>query len=428
MSKISFNCLQSLCNFGFLKSDDLHKSSLNQKRSDRSQRSGKHSATEIHDYQNENPKVRKLSALESKKDLETPAKVEKKECTVTEKDFRIMQILKSGKNWKTYLVKKENEDKVYAMKLIGRKRMAKCCISDQMTMEKEILEKSKHPFIPKLAWSFENEKKVFLVMEYVEGGSSLRHILKYLSRFSEEITRFYSAEVLLTIEYLHTELQVAYNDIHLRNFLLDPKGHIKLIDFCQAKRLSSHNSLKETPMSSPTLRASDPTFEQMNDFWGLGCLMYELLTGKKPYSEGDGDQENEDVSPTSQLSWPSCVSKNAKDLITRLLTPNMSERLGYHGIDEIKKHPFFSQTNWEKMLNKSVYPPLVPSQFKDEHKDFEDDDDDGLDNLRTSDDVHHVSLDRIIEGSSLMHSDEDIDAISFDRTTGMTITNSILGH
>jgi len=80
------------------------------------------------------------------------------------------------------------------------------------------------------------------------------------------------------------------------------------------------------------------------------------------------------------------------------------------------------------MLNKSVYPPLVPSQFKDEHKDFEDEDDDGLDNLRTSDDVHHVSLDRIIEGSSLMHSDEDIDAISFDRTTGMTITNSILGH
>ncbi len=92
MSKISFNCLQSLCNFGFLRSDDLHKSSLNQKRSDRSQKSMKHSATDICELQNENPKVRKISALESKKDVDTPSKVEKKECTVTEKDFRIMQV------------------------------------------------------------------------------------------------------------------------------------------------------------------------------------------------------------------------------------------------------------------------------------------------------------------------------------------------
>jgi serine/threonine protein kinase len=234
--------------------------------------------------------------------------------------------------------------------------------------------------------------------------------------------------VLLTIEYLHTELQIAYNDIRLKNFLLDPKGHIKLIDFCQAKRLSGPSSLKDTPLNSPTIKPADPSFEQMNDFWGLGCLMYELLTGKKPYSDGDGDENrsHDEISPTSHLSWPSCVSKNAKDLITRLLTPHMSERLGYHGIDEIKKHPFFAQTNWDKMFNKSVYPPLVPSEFRDEHKDFEDDDDDGFDNLRTSDDVHHVSLDKIIEGSSLMQSDEDVDAISFDRTTGLT--NSILGH
>jgi len=81
---------------------------------------------------------------------------------------------------------------------------------------------------------------------------------------------------------------------------LDPKGHIKLIDFCQAKRLSGPSSLKDTPLNSPTIRPADPSFEQMNDFWGLGCLMYELLTGKKPYSDGDGDENrsHDEISPT----------------------------------------------------------------------------------------------------------------------------------
>ncbi len=92
-------------------------------------------------------------------------------------------------------------------------------------VEKEILERAKNPFIPKLEWYFENHKKIFFVMEFVEGGGKplqkmkekaefyigkLKHILRKLSRFSEEITRFYSSEIILVLEYLHNDLQVSY--------------------------------------------------------------------------------------------------------------------------------------------------------------------------------------------------------------------------
>jgi len=422
--KTSSNWLQNLCSLEFFKAKDLRRSSLNKPLRPAKIQTQCPKTEPLRLIEEQIPS-RKTSLQESKRDFDTPVKNEKR-TSITEKDFRIMQILRSGINWKTFLVKKENEDKVYAMKLIGRKRMAKNSVADQVAMEREILEKAKHPFIPKLAWYFENEKKIFIVMEFVEGGGTLHHILRKLSRFSEEITRFYSAEIILTLEYLHKELQVAYNDVRLRHFLLDSQGHIKLIDFCQAKKINSRNSLKDSPLSSPYLKGEETRFEQMNDFLALGHLIYELLTGKKPYVDENGcdDISNDEISPTSQLSWPSFVSKNAKDLITRLLNPNTSERLGFNGFDEIKKHAFFAQTNWDKMLSKSVYPPLTPSQFKDEQKDFEDMDED-WEEVKGFECLKPYSLDKIPEGSSLVNSDEDVDAMSFDRTTGIS---SILGH
>jgi len=111
-----------------------------------------------------------------------------------------------------------------------------------MLVEKSILLRAHHPFIPKLSYEFENEKNVFLVLEYVEGGMNLRlillnflgdlfSILKNFNRFSEEITRFYSAEIILALEYLHKHMNVIYRDLKPENILFDEDGHIRLIDF-----------------------------------------------------------------------------------------------------------------------------------------------------------------------------------------------------
>lgn len=430
MSKSSFSCFSSLCNFSLLRSEDLRKTSLQrQSNSFPAQQQSDIKETPLLEpllLKNDSTNSRVSSRNETRKEIETPSsRAEKEKGLVTEKDFRILQVLKSGKNYRVYLVKKESEEKVYAMKLIGKKKMEKICITDQVLMEREILERAKSPFIPKLEWYFENNKKIFFVMEFVEGGGKLKHILRKLSRFSEEITRFYSSEIILVLEYLHNEMQVSYNDVRLRNFLLDEQGHIKLLDYSQAKRFSGSESPKDKDaahnISSNTLKETNCTncCEEFTDFHGLGLLIYEMLTGKKPFSESEAEAgAAEDLSPTSHLSWPTYVSKNAKDLVTRLISKDVGEGLHFEDIGEIKRHPFFSQVNWEKMQNKSVYPPLVPSEYKgdsDEFEDLEDDDenDEGI-NLKC---MRKPSLEKIIEDMSVSYSEDiNINAVSFTRS------------
>jgi len=422
---MSFSFLQALCNLDFLKSKELRRTSLNRCLSYPQQpptqdRTDPEISLSI--IKQESLKTKKSFYPDLRKETEMIVKADKEKSSLTEKDFRIMQILRSGKNWRTYLVRKEGDEKTYAMKLIGKRRISKNSIEDQVAMEKEILEKAKHPFIPKLEWYFENDKKVFLVMELIEGGT-LKHFLRKFTRFSEEITRFYSAEILLTLEYLHKELQTSYNGLRLRNFLIDSQGHIKLLDYSQAKRISLPESPKGqsvcgSPVSSTEKEASA---DEMADFWEFGCLIYELLTGRKPFSEAENTGA-EEISPTSQLCWPCPVSKNAKDLITRLLNREVEKRLGFSGIEEIKKHAFFSQVNWEKQLNKSVYPPLIPSQIDNESKDYDDLEDEDLEE-RNILSPRASSLDRIVEGSSFLNSE---DTVSLGRTT--TGLSSTIGH
>lgn len=424
MKNASLNCLHSLCPFGFLKSEDLRKSSLNRQSKNQYEQPELKLNLSVPQGKNDMSISRLSNRQDSRRELETPlSRNEKEKTAITEKDFRIMQVIRSGKNYRIYLVKKENDGRVFAMRLIGRKRMEKNSICDQVALEKDILENTKHPFIPKLEWYFENEKKIFFVMEFVEGGGSLKKILKQLSRFSEEITRFYSAEILLALEYLHTELQVVYNYVRLRNFLLDPQGHIKIIDFSQAKKL--HCPAPDSPTKDTSSQTTKETNiqEEMNDFWGLGCLIYEMLTGRKPFSTTDAEGGTEEVSPTSHLSWPSSVSKNAKDLVTRLLNKDFGEKLGFADIDEIKKHPFFAPISWDKIMSKSIYPPLVPSEYKDENKSGDDLEDDEPDDIIIK--PHKkASLAKIMESSSMVNSDDEFEAVTFERTR----LGSTFGH
>jgi len=272
--------------------------------------------------------------------------------SLTEKDFRILEILPTERFGKVYLAKKtDDENKLYAMKIICKKRMNNLGLSEAVKLEEEIMSKANHEAIPKLEFTFENDKKIFLVKDYTV-ITKLSEKLETLHRLSEEITKFYSAEILTILEYLHEELDIIYNDLKLENIVLDPKGHVILNEFAVAKR-------SVLDILSPT----KARLSKMTDFWQFGCLLYQVLTGHK-------DLENTDNGSEVNLKWPASVSMTARDLITRLLNPKVEERLGYHGIDEIKKHGFFAGTKWTRIEHRKVYPPITPKLYnkKDSNK------------------------------------------------------------
>jgi len=263
--------------------------------------------------------------------------------TLTEKDFRILEIIQTERFGKVYLAKKIDDDKLYAMKIICKKRIANLGLAEAVKLEEEIFAKAHHESIPKLEFTFENDKKIFLVQDYTE-TTKLSEKLETLHRLSEEITKFYSAEILTTLEYLHEELDIIYNDLRVENIFLDSKGHVIFNEFAVAKRLVAG-----------LLSPAKANQSKMTDFWQFGCLLYQLLTGHK-------DLENtKEGSSELKYKWPASVSMTARDLITRLLNPKIEERLGYNGAEEIKKHAFFNGTKWNKIGHRMVYPPITPA-------------------------------------------------------------------
>lgn len=147
----------------------------------------------------------------------------KKKASIT--DFDIIKMLGRGSFGKVLLVRKRNNEKLYAMKMLAKKKIGRMS-KHQAQTEKDILMKSTHPFIVKLRYSFQTKNHLYLIMDYLSGGEFFKY-LKRSRRFNEETTRFYAAEVLLALDYLHESLEVIYRDLKPENMLLDEDGHIK---------------------------------------------------------------------------------------------------------------------------------------------------------------------------------------------------------
>jgi len=372
----------SFCGFNLLSSNDLRRSSLHKPNFQRSKTRCQTTLALV------TPTSHQISDLTpSKRDDKSPGFFkrrnpatgtkrhhtyhlpikEEKEKQLTEQDFRIVQILSNRDYGKICLAKLEDQDDIFLMKILTKKRISNQTFDETFLIEKEILEKAQNFFIPKLLYVFENDKKIFLVKEHFDGGE-LNKMLRQLTRLSEEITRFYSAEVLLALEYLHDELDIVYNDLKPENVFLDREGHIRLVNFDLVQKIGSQTTLASTRhmLDSPAPEVIKGNISgTMIDFWEFGCFIYELLSGKKPYKGPDDSIEQvEKHVLANDLEWPSFISKNARDLIERLVDPRVEERLGHNGIQEIKNHQFFSTINWTKLAHKAVYPPLDPSEYK----------------------------------------------------------------
>ncbi|XP_018111814.1 ribosomal protein S6 kinase, 90kDa, polypeptide 4 L homeolog isoform X1 [Xenopus laevis] len=293
---------------------------------------------------------------------------------VAMKDFELLKILGTGAYGKVFLVRKvtgPDTNHLYAMKVLQKCALVKKEKTVEHTKtERNVLEHVREsPFLVTLHYAFQTEAKLHLILDYVSGGELFTHLYQR-DNFSEDAVRFYSGEVILALEHLH-KLGVVYRDIKLENILLDSEGHVVLTDFGLSKEFLSEEEERTysfcgtTEYMAPEIIRGQGGHGKIVDWWSLGILIYELLTGASPFTlEGEKNTQSEVSRRILKMdpSLPSFLSFEARDLLHKLLRKDPKKRLGAAGASQIKEHPFYKQDmDWEALSLRKVNPPFRPS-------------------------------------------------------------------
>merc|ERR1719282_2105210 len=249
-----------------------------------------------------------------------------------------MKVIGKGSYGKVMLVRhKDEQDSVYAMKMLRKENVIKRNQVEHTKTERNVLETVSHPFIVVLHYAFQTPKKLYFVLEYCPGGELFFHLSR-AGRFSEGRCRFYSSEILLAIEYLH-KLNIIYRDLKPENILLDADGHVKLTDFGLSKEGIQDNSSAKSMCGTPEYLAPEILDKKGHgkavDWYSLGALMYEMLTGLPPYYTRDREKLFERIR-RGELNYPQYVSPVSQSLLRSLLTGDPERRLG--GRQNSEKH------------------------------------------------------------------------------------------
>ncbi|XP_042336285.1 ribosomal protein S6 kinase alpha-2 isoform X1 [Sceloporus undulatus] len=280
--------------------------------------------------------------------------------------FELLKVLGQGSYGKVFLVRKikgSDSGQLYAMKVL-KKATLKVRDRVRSKMERDILAEVNHPFIVKLHYAFQTEGKLYLILDFLRGGDLFTRLSKEVM-FTEEDVKFYLAELALALDHLHG-LGIIYRDLKPENILLDEEGHIKITDFGLSKEAIDHD--KRAYSFCGTIEYMAPEVvnrrghTQSADWWSFGVLMFEMLTGSLPF-QGKDRKETMALILKAKLGMPQFLSIEAQSLLRALFKRNPSNRLGagLDGVEEIKRHPFFSTIDWNKLYRKEIKPPFKPA-------------------------------------------------------------------
>jgi serine/threonine protein kinase len=281
-------------------------------------------------------------------------------------DFELMKVIGRGGFGKVMQVKKKDTGRIYAMKTIRKESVIQREEVVHTKTEKNVLAKySNHPFIVGLKWSFQSPEKLYLVMDFMNGGELFTH-LSNEKRFNEDRVRFYTAELLCAIGHLH-ENGVVYRDLKPENVLLDHLGHLRLTDFGLCKEGLGFMDTTATLCGTgaylaPEILTSE-NYSKCVDWWSLGIIVWEMMCGLPPFYSTN-EREMYDMILNKKLVFPLSedeASNEGVDFIFRLLERDPSQRLGCNGVEEVKAHPWFNGIDWDKVISKSYEPPFQPN-------------------------------------------------------------------
>nr|XP_006625691.1 PREDICTED: cGMP-dependent protein kinase 1-like [Lepisosteus oculatus] len=286
--------------------------------------------------------------------------------SVSLSDFRIISTLGVGGFGRVELVQlKSDETRSFAMKVLKKRHILDTRQQGHILSERRIMQEAHCEFIVRLYCTFRDAKYLYMLMEACLGGE-LWTLLRDRASFDDGTTRFYTACVAEALAYLHCR-GIIYRDLKPENILLDQRGYAKLVDFGFAKKIG-FGKKTWTFCGTPEYVAPEIILNKGHDvsadYWSLGILMFELLSGSPPFSGSDPMKTyNIILRGIDMVEFPKKITKNAANLIKRLCRDNPSERLGNqkNGVKDIQKHKWFEGFNWEGIRKGTLTPPILPS-------------------------------------------------------------------
>lgn len=278
-------------------------------------------------------------------------------------DFDLLKVVGKGSFGKVMQVKKKDTQRIYALKTIRKAHIISRSEVAHTLAERSVLAQINNPFIVPLKFTFQSPEKLYFVLAFVNGGELFHHLQKE-QRFDINRSRFYTAELLCALECLHG-FNVIYRDLKPENILLDYSGHIALCDFGLCKLDMKDEDRTNTFCGTPEYLAPElllgQGYTKTVDWWTLGVLLYEMLTGLPPfYDENTNEMYRKILSEPLHFPGPEIVPAAAKDILTKLLNRKPDQRLGANGASEIKAHPFFHSIDWRKLLQRKYEPTFKP--------------------------------------------------------------------
>ena len=235
--------------------------------------------------------------------------------------------------------------------------------------ERNLLSKLNHPFIVNMYFAFQDFYNLYLVMDLLTGGD-LRYHIAHQKTFSEIQTKFFISNMLLALEYIHSQ-NIIHRDIKPENLVLENTGYLRITDFGVAKinEIDNSSETSGTPgyMAPEVILVQNHSFP--SDFFALGVIGYEFMLGFRPYlGRGRKEIKHLIISKQAKLNEddiPDDWSDESRDFINLLLQRKPKKRLGFNGVKEIKEHPWMSGINWELLKEKKIEAPYIPSSVKE---------------------------------------------------------------
>ena len=278
------------------------------------------------------------------------------------KDFNIMKIIGRGNVSKIFLVQYTKNNNLYALKSISKNIIES---NFQYKSKEKLIQNLNHPFLININTLFETKDRIYFLMPLIQGEKLSYHI-KTFKNLEEEKVKFYAASIILLLDYLHKN-EIICRDLTPDNILIDQDGYIKITPFHIERFFELKKEIAEkiekNEYNSPEILSNNEDLKGA-DWWNLGIIIYEMIYGIPPFYIDDENKMEEFINKTP-LIFPRkpLVSENIKNLIKRLLTKKLEERLGYNkGYEEIKNHPFFKDFNFDDLLEKKIESPYKPNK------------------------------------------------------------------